>query len=227
MLQKWSIFLCFDFKIVEKIIGVRFMHVNFNGSSSPSVVKLPQLKPVEGETTPVATAGKSKSGYSPLELWKDTLKVKADVDSYSGGFLKGIKNSLLAGAALIGIDWLVTSGVNHAKGKECATIGKILKTPFDLVGKTVKAGWKFLFGGNGTKSIFTRSLGETLKKIAKSPVKLYKEVLNAKNVSKVGKYGLPIVVAGVAAYTTFRSYMNANEKKADIDHRYGGKVGHH
>lgn len=204
------------------------MHVNFNGSSAPNVVKLPQLKPVEEATTPVVS-GKANSGFSPLELWKDTLKVKANVDAYSGGFVRGVKNSVLAGSALVATDWLVTSAFKLGKSvdKGGITVGEVLKTPFAIAGKAIRSGWRFVFGGNGSKSIFTRSLGETLKKVAKSPIKLYQEVLHAKNLSKVAKYGLPLVLVGVAAYTTFRSYLNANKEKAEIDHRYGGKVGHH
>ena len=202
------------------------MQVNFNGSATAAAVKLPTLKPVDEPTTPVAVQ-KSKEGFSTRELWKDTLKIKANVDAYSGGFVRGIKNSLLAGAALVGSDWMITSGRKNMAGNADATAGKILATPFQLAGKAVKTAWRFVFGGDGTKSIFTRSLGNTLKRVVKFPYDLYKEVLNAKNVSRVGKYGLPILVAGVAAYTTFRSYLNANKEKAEIDHAYGGRVGHH
>ena len=200
------------------------MQVNFNGNAVATGVKLPPLKSVDEPTTPVVSD--KKGGFSTKELWKDTLKVKANVDAYSAGALRGVKNSILAGAGLVGIDWIVNSG--YKLGKGTTTIAEVLKTPFNLAGKAVKTSWRFVFGGDGTKSIFNRSLGNTIKRIAKFPIDLYTKIYKAdKTLSRVSRYGLPILVAGVAIYTTFLSYLNANKEKADIDHRYGGRVGHH
>ena len=137
---------------------------------------------------------------------------------------------MAAGAGLVGIDWIVTSAykVGLPIDKGGTTIGKVLKTPFNVAGKAIKTGWKFIFGSKESKSIFTRPLGNTIKRILKSPIDLYKTIFKAKDsLSRVSRYGLPILVAGVAAYTTFRSYLNANKENAEIDHAYGGKVGHH
>ncbi len=203
------------------------MQVNFSGSTSVTGVKLPPLKPVEDSSVQRSDNQQTpKNKFSTLELWKDTLKLKANVDAYSNGFFKGVKYSLVAGAGLVGIDWLVYSTLGVGKGR--ITAGEMLKTPFKTVGKAIATGWKFIFGTKEAKSIFTRPLGNTIKRILKSPIDLYKTIYHAKkSLSPVSRYGLPILIAGVAAYTTFRSYLNANKEKADVDHRYGGRVGHH
>ena len=87
---------------------------------------------------------------------------------------------------------------------------------------------RFVFGREGTKNIFARSVGKTLKMLVyDAPKKAFNAFQNAKNVSRVAKWGMPIVAIATLGYTTFISCLDANRKHADIDHAYGGKVGHH
>lgn len=201
------------------------MKVSFGETQRVSSVKLPNLEPVKEKGQLAPEVQSEKKGFSVRETWKDVLKVKADINAYSAGAVNGVKNAVVLGSGLVAVDWLVSSVYKIGKGK--LKVKEFVSTPFKLVGEAISTGWKFIFGNKETKNIFKRPLAETLGKIIKSPIALYKRVLDSKNVTKVAKYGAPIVAIGVAAYTTFCSYLNANEQKAKVDHRYGGEVGHH
>lgn len=155
------------------------------------------------------------------EAWKTTLKTKETIGAYSSGFVRGLKNAAVAGGALVGIDWLVNSCVNISKGKN--TVSHMLGTPFVLFGKSIANFTKFIVDSCGE-----RTFGKSIKvALWDAPKKVMKTIYNSKNVSKVSKWGLPIIALAVAGYTTFRSCLDANERSAKIDHRYGGEVGHH
>ena len=187
-------------------------------------------KPVEIETAPAKKleTEPQKQGLfnKSRETWKSILKTWASIKSYSKGFGNGLKNAVIAGGALIGLDWMVTSGIHVSNGK--SKISEVLATPFVLVGKTLAKGGKFICGGGGRKNIFARPVGETLKMaVWEAPKKAFNALQNAKNVSRVAKWGMPILAIGTLGYTTFISCLNANRAHADIDHAYGGEVGHH
>ena len=101
----------------------------------------------------------------------------------------------------------------------------MLATPFVLGGKAM---------GNFTKFMidFCKKDGPSIPQALKiavwdAPKKVLNKIYHSKNVSPVAKVGLPIIALAVAGYTTFRSCLDANERNARIDHRYGGEMGHH
>lgn len=217
------------------------MIVSFRNDSA-GAVRLPKLNPVAEQSQqsvsqvqmPITEKPKSDSFFNKSrEIWKTTLKTKETIGAYSSGFFRGLKNAVYAGAALVGIDWLVTSTYNLGKGKkvngkELTSVGHMLATPFVVAGKTIANGWKFIFGSKSTKNIIARDVSQTLKlAFVEAPKRLFGKIYSSKNVSKVSKWGLPIIAVAVAGYTTFRSCLEANRRAADIDHAYGGKVGHH
>lgn len=177
-------------------------------------------------TTPQAVAGEQKSRGvfdTTREAWKTTLKTKETACAYTSGFFRGLKNAAYAGAALVGLDWFATSCVNISKGKN--NIGHMLATPFAVAGKTIGKTAKYLVD-------FCKKDGPTVPQALKAlvwdaPKKVLGKVYRSQNISKVAKYGLPIIALAVAGYTTFRSCLDANERSSKIDHRYGGEMGHH
>ena len=142
--------------------------------------------------------------------------------------MKGLKYAAYAGAGLVGIDWIAKSSVNIAKNNGLQTIGHMLATPFVLGGKAIGRTAKYMFE-------FCKKDGPSVPEALKAlvwdaPKKVLSKIYGknaSKNISHVSKIGLPIIALTVAGYTTFRSCLEANERKARIDHRYGGDMGHH
>ena len=214
------------------------MQINFRGSAvafgtqNPPQIKPQEISEVPQPQVPVKvempiSAQKNESLFDKSrELWKSTLKTYASFKSYSKGFVKGVKNAVIAGSALTALDWMVTSGI-HVSNKT-AKLSEVLATPFVLMGKTLASAGRFVFGGEGTKNVFARPVGTTCRMIVwDAPKKAFNALQNAKNVSRVAKWGMPIVAVATLGYTTFISCLDANRKHADIDHAYGGKMGHH
>ncbi len=188
--------------------------------SSGSIAVNPTAQP---QTT--ASQDKENRGIldSTREAWKTTLKAKETTVAYGSGFFRGLKNAIYAGSALVGLDWFGKSLLNIKDGKN--TVGHMLATPFVLAGKAVGRTTKYMY------ELACKKDGPTIAQAMKAlvwdvPKKVLTKVYKSKNVSRIAKIGLPVIALAVAGYTTFRSYLNANERKARIDHRYGGDVGH-
>ena len=129
------------------------MQVNFRAGTPVSTpAKLPPLKTADAvsdrsagiETTPLKEMEPEPKQLGLFdksrETWKSILKTWTSIKSYTKGFEKGVKNAAIAGGALIGLDWMVTSGIHVSNGK--SKISEVLATPFVLVGKTLAKGVK-------------------------------------------------------------------------------------
>ena len=191
--------------------------------------QIPQAEVQTAQVQPQQPEVKGRGFFGTTkEVWKTILKAKETVCAYTSGFLKGLKYAAYAGASLVGIDWIAKSCVNIAKDNKQTSVGHMLATPFVM-------GWKAL--RNFTKVVvdFCRPNGLTIPQALKiavwdAPKKVLSKIYGkhaSKNISTVSKIGLPVIALVVGGYTTFRSCLNANERKARIDHRYGGEMGHH
>ena len=214
------------------------MTVSF--SSNPAAISLKQLRTVEEQKAQAAAAQPTvdvpqrqpakKEGFvgKSVNAWVGFLKFKEGVKAYTGGFFRGIKNAVYAGAAIVGIDWFTTSAmkvgataVKSGKKEAAKAFGHMVATPFAVVGKTISNAAKFIFGGKNVESIFVRPNSQTLKlAFVEAPKRVLNKIYNSKHISPVAKWGLPIIAATTLAYTTIRSVLNYNEAATRLEHRY-------
>ena len=157
------------------------------------------------------------------EAWKGTLKGYEGVKVFTMGTARGIKNAAYAGSALVALDWFGTSISNIVKGSN--TKWNMFKTPFVLAGQALSKTGKYLVE-------FCKKDGPTIPQALKTafidtPVKLIKKIYKSPNLSRVTRFGLPVIALTTLGYTSIRSKLDYNEKAAKIDHRYGGVHGHH
>ena len=196
------------------------MQVSFRNTQI-AVPQTPQAQPVSADE-------KNSLFDTSREAWKTTLKTKETACAYTSGFFRGVKNAIYAGAALVGLDWFATSCVNISNPKNANTLSHMLSTPFVKGWKALSNTAKFFVGFSPKDGFCARPFTKSLKMaLWDAPKKILKTIYKSNNISKVAKIGLPVVTLAIAGYTTFRSCLNANERNARIDHRYGGEMGHH
>ena len=159
------------------------------------------------------------AAQSPLKTVLKTTANARKVGIYATEVPKGVVKAGLAGiitgGAMMSIDWLIGA----AAGRNGATAGTIVTTPFKTVGELAKT-----VGKKIAKS-FDKSILEIVSyPFTKFVPQVVKYVKNAENVSKMGK--ALAVTAGVAAsgLSLIGTMININRKTADIDH--GFRVGH-
>ncbi len=130
------------------------------------------------------------------------------------GVASAVVSGLVAGAAVLGIDWTVGRLRGHGAKDQ-----SLLLTPL----KTVLGA----IAGIGKKigSVFNKSIGQIVTyPFIGMPKDIYNYVKDAKGCSKFGKVaavGVGVVAAGLAGIGTL---ISVNRKFAHVDH--GFKVGH-
>ena len=190
---------------------------NVNFSATPKVYE-GFLKDNAGTGEKVVVIDKPLA-QSPL---KKVLKTTANVKKgmvYATDVPKGVVKAglagLITGGAMMSIDWLIGA----TAGRNGATAGTIITTPFktagELVGTTVKK--------------MAKSFDKSILEIVSYPFtkfvpQVVKYVKNAENVSKTGKALAVTIGVAAAGLSAVKTLININRKTADIDHGY--RVGH-
>ena len=189
---------------------------NVNFSATPNVYK--GFLKTAGDGEKVVVIDKPVP-QSPLKtLLKTTANVKKAgvyVSDVPKGVVKAGLAGLITGGAMMSIDWLIGA----TAGRNGATIGTILTTPFKTAGE--------LTGAIGKK--IAKSFDKSILEIVSYPFtkfipQVVNYVKNAENVSKTGKALAVSVGAAAVALSAVKTMININRKTADIDHGY--RVGH-
>ena len=147
------------------------------------------------------TAGLKKAGVYAMEVPKGAVKA-----SFAG---------LTAGGAMMSLDWLIGAST----GRNGATLGTIITTPFKTIGNLIAIGAK------KTVHAYDKSVLEIAAyPFTKFIPQVVKYVKNAENVSKIGKVLTFTAGAAAIGLSAVKTLISINRKTADIDHGY--RVGH-
>lgn len=172
------------------------------------------VAPVQPETKT------KKSRKSPVTVAADVRKGWNNVSSISKGVGSGVvKGSATGLGAFLGL-WAidVLKNVNNAQAQ------KSLWTDFAKpIGSAIGKGVRAIPSTVG--KLFKQNFGTTLKKVfVDTPNKVWKAFKGTKNISTPAKVGVALLSLGVTTWSVFKSKLNANEKNADVDHRW--RTGH-
>lgn len=189
---------------------------NVNFSATPNVYKGFLKTADDGEKVVVIDKPVAQSPLKTvLKTTANVRKVGVYATEVPKGAVKAAFAGLITGGAMMSIDWLIGA----TAGRNGATAGTVLTTPFKTAGELV--------GTVGKKIV--KSFDKSILEIVSYPFtkfvpQVVKYVKNAENVSKTGK--ALAVAAGAAAVglSVIKTMIGINRKTADIDHGY--RVGH-
>lgn len=204
------------------------MKVNF---TSYNMAQQPINKPTEPKKFTSFTAGEEPQAEAKSQVetkpkdsilkrtkngFRQTLAAYVNTSEILKGTLVGAGLGIISGAGIMAIDWLVTGTSRVAKGK--TQLKEMLAQPFNLVGRSAKG----LF--SKIVNLPSKTFKEAGMYILKTPIRVFKNVAEAKNISKVGKIAGPLVGLGVMAACLTSARLHANQKTADLDHQF--RTGH-
>ena len=189
---------------------------NVNFSATPNIYKGFLNTTDNGEK--VVVVGQPVA-QSPLKTILKTTANAKKVGVYATDVPKGIVKAgligLITGGAMMSFDWLIGA----AAGRNGATAGTILTTPFKTAGELINS------AGKKVAKAFDKSILEIASyPFTKFVPQVVRYVKNVKSVSKTGK-AVAVAAGSVAAgLSVLGTMININRKTADIDHGY--RVGH-